>query len=163
MRRISAALIIFVLAFLASNTVFSQDPKPETSPKSDTKPKPETKKGEPGKTDPTDPNKVPGANNGLNDGNQDSGKDGKGTKTEGLPAISLGKTEIYEPSLKALTMLFVIAVLLESAFALLFSWRVFLTYCSVSGVKTIVMLFIAWVVVYSYDVDILASLINVYR
>jgi len=80
-----------------------------------------------------------------------------------LPAIALDKSEIYERSLGALTMLFVIAVLLESAFALLFSWRVFLTYFSVTGVKTIIMFAIAWVVVYKFGVDILASLINVYR
>src|SRR5689334_10304627 len=34
--------------------------------------------------------------------------------------------QIYEKSLAALTMLFVLAVLLENAFAVIFNWRVFL-------------------------------------
>lgn len=85
-----------------------------------------------------------------------------GAQTQELPAVALGNAEIYEKSLRALTMMFVVAVLLESAFSLLFSWRVFLTYFSVSGLKTVVMLFISWVVVYSFELDILASLINVY-
>jgi hypothetical protein len=82
---------------------------------------------------------------------------------ESLPAVALGNTQIYEKSMAGLTMLFVIAVLLESAFALLFSWRVFLTYFSVSGVKTIVMMIISLIVVYAFNVDILAAMINVYQ
>jgi hypothetical protein len=82
---------------------------------------------------------------------------------ESLPAVALGKAQVYEKSLSGLTMLFVIAVLLESAFALLFSWRVFLTYFSVSGVKTIVMMIISLIVVYAFNVDILAAMINVYQ
>jgi hypothetical protein len=47
---------------------------------------------------------------------------------------------IYGKSGAALTMLFVIAVLLESAFAVIFEWRVFLAYFSVRGIKPIIMI-----------------------
>jgi len=110
-------------------------------------------------------------------GTETGGAAGTGTETKGgtrgkgatsgeaqnLPAIALGNPDIYEKSLKALTMLFVIAVLLESAFALLFSWRVFLTYFSLTGVKTIIMFAISLTVVWVFKVDILATLISVYR
>lgn len=77
--------------------------------------------------------------------------------------IALDDISIYNKSLAALTMLFVIAVLLENAFALLFNWRVFLTYFSVAGVKTLVMFAVSLMVVHWYGVDILASLIAAYR
>lgn len=53
--------------------------------------------------------------------------------------VALGKNALYEKSLAALTMLLVLAVLLENAFSVIFNWRVFLTYFSLRGVKTIVM------------------------
>jgi hypothetical protein len=155
MRRTIVAVIIFVWVLLAPNRAFSEDEK--TNKKNEDAEQQKTKDSSTvtgGKEKPEDNKK-----------NTSDTKPSATTVTTGanLPAVTLGKTEIYEPSLKALTMLFVIAVLLESAFALVFSWRVFLTYFSVSGVKTIVMLFISWIVVYAFDFDILASLINVYR
>ncbi|MCC6539074.1 MAG: hypothetical protein IT162_16090 [Bryobacterales bacterium] len=77
--------------------------------------------------------------------------------------IFLPGTDIYNQSLAALTMLFVIAVLLENAFALIFNWRVFLTYFNVAGVKTIVMFGVSLLVVVVYNVDILAALIAAYQ
>ncbi len=41
--------------------------------------------------------------------------------------LALDDNAIYRRSLAALTMLFVVAVLLESAFSVIFNWRVFLT------------------------------------
>ena len=159
MRQTAVALIIFVWVSLAPNGAFSQDEKTD-------------KKGGSEKQEKKDSTKTSETKTKSEDATAATG----GTKTdvaittaasansaENLPAVALGKTEIYEKSLAALTMLFVIAVLLESAFALLFSWRVFLTYFSVTGVKTIVMLLISWIVVYAFDIDILASLLNVYR
>lgn len=77
--------------------------------------------------------------------------------------MSLNNDQIYSKSLAALTMLFVIALLLESAFAVIFNWRVFLTYFSLRGVKTIVMVVSSLLVVYAFHIDVLASLIAAYK
>ncbi len=77
--------------------------------------------------------------------------------------IALGNEGIYSKSLAALTMLFVLAVLLESAFALIFNWRVFLTYFSLRGVRTIIMIVVSVIVVHQFNLDIVSSLINAYR
>jgi hypothetical protein len=81
----------------------------------------------------------------------------------GSNALALGNSEIYARSFAALTMLFVIAVLLESAFATIFNWRVFLTYFSLRGVRTLIMVAISLVVVNLFDVDILANIIAAYK
>jgi hypothetical protein len=79
------------------------------------------------------------------------------------PLPNLLNTDTYNASLAALTQLLVLAVLLENAFALLFNWRVFLTYFSLRGVRTIIMIVISLVVVLQFNLDIVASLIAVYR
>lgn len=78
------------------------------------------------------------------------------------PAVALGNDAIYEKSLAALTMLLVVATLLESAFTPIFNWRVFQTYLSARGVKTIIMVLASWLVVHYFKIDIMASLIAVY-
>src|SRR6516164_453340 len=55
---------------------------------------------------------------------------------------------VYSSSVSVLTMLFVVALLLESAFSVIFNWRVFLTYFSTRGVKTIIMITISLIIVY---------------
>jgi hypothetical protein len=60
-------------------------------------------------------------------------------------------------------MLFVVALLLESAFSTIFNWRVFLTYFSTRGVKTIIMIVISFIVVYVFDFDAIASLIAAFK
>src|SRR6516225_10013948 len=73
--------------------------------------------------------------------------------TGGLSATTspnpLGLSDtVYSTSLSVLTMLFVVALLLESAFSTIFNWRVFLTYFSTRGVKTIIMIVISLIIVY---------------
>ena len=70
---------------------------------------------------------------------------------------------VYSTSLSVLTMLFVIALLLESAFSTIFNWRVFLTYFSTRGVKTIIMIVISFIVVYVFNFDAIASLIAAFK
>ncbi|ANL87883.1 hypothetical protein [Rhizobium phaseoli] len=70
---------------------------------------------------------------------------------------------VYSTSLSALTVLFVTAVILESAFSVIFNWRIFLSYFSSSGVKTIVMVVVSLVVVYVFNLDIVASLVAAYK
>lgn len=78
------------------------------------------------------------------------------------PAVALGSNEIYERSLKALTMLLVAAVLIENALAVLFNWRVFLTYFSLRGVKTIIAVAVSYIVVQTFDLDVVGALLKEY-
>lgn len=77
--------------------------------------------------------------------------------------IVLNNQGIYEKSLAALTLLFVVAVLLEHAFATIFNWRVFLAYFSRTGAKTIIMVAVSLVVVNKFEIDIVASLMSAYK
>ena len=70
---------------------------------------------------------------------------------------------VYSTSLSVLTMLFVVALLLESAFSTIFNWRVFLTYFSTRGVKTIIMIVISFIVVYTFNFDAIATLIAAFK
>jgi hypothetical protein len=70
---------------------------------------------------------------------------------------------VYSASASALTVLLVTAVVLESAFAIIFNWRVFLSYFSTKGVKTIVMVAVSLLVVYTFNLDVMASLIAAYK
>ena len=70
---------------------------------------------------------------------------------------------VYSTSISALTVLFVMAVVLESAFAVIFNWRIFLAYFSTKGVKTIVMVVVSLILVYAFNLDVVASLIAAYR
>ena len=77
--------------------------------------------------------------------------------------LALGSDRIYRESLAALTMLFVIAVLLENAFSIIFNWRVFLAYFSLRGAKTLIMFIVSLVIVWSFDIDVVSSLIATYK
>jgi hypothetical protein len=77
--------------------------------------------------------------------------------------VALGKEEIYDRSLAALTILFVAAILIENALATLFNWRVFLTYFSLRGVRTIIAIAVSLIVVWTFDLDVVVQLFNAYR
>jgi hypothetical protein len=77
--------------------------------------------------------------------------------------LTLDNDQIYRKSLAALTMLFVIAVLLENALSVIFNWRVFLAYFSVRGAKTIIMIVISLLIVNAFGLDVMASLIAAYK
>ena len=76
--------------------------------------------------------------------------------------IALGDTTIYSKSLAALTILFVIAILLESALAVIFNWRLFLAYFNLRGAKTLIMIAVSWAVVSAFDIDVFDSLLEAY-
>jgi hypothetical protein len=81
-----------------------------------------------------------------------------------LDARPVGMADsVYSASLNALTVLFVTAVLLESAFATIFNWRVFLTYFNERGIKTIIMVIVSLIVVWVFKLDVMASLIAAYK
>ncbi|MGO7919437.1 hypothetical protein ACC755_09750 [Rhizobium ruizarguesonis] len=69
---------------------------------------------------------------------------------------------VYSASGKSLTILFVTAVILESAFAIIFNWRVFLAYFDTKGVKTILMIGVSLLVVWIFNLDVVASLVAAY-
>ncbi|WP_118134701.1 hypothetical protein [Oceanicella sp. SM1341] len=63
---------------------------------------------------------------------------------------------------QALVLLFVLALLLESALTLLFDWRVFLAYFDRKGWKTPIAVAVAGLMVWVFGLDIVASLISAY-
>jgi len=73
-----------------------------------------------------------------------------------------GDGAIYQQAFKSLFVLFVLALLLESGLAVLFRWRPFLVYFDGRGVKTVVSVVLALLFVWSFDMDIVTDLVNVY-
>jgi len=76
--------------------------------------------------------------------------------------LALGDANIYQQSLTALTILFVVAVLLESALAVIFNWRVFLTFFNLRGIRTLVMIAVSWATVSVFDINVVAALLAAY-
>jgi hypothetical protein len=76
------------------------------------------------------------------------------------PAVS---SKALESSFQILVAAFVVALLLESAFALLFNWRVFQAFLNGRAARTPIMLLGAWLVVHKFDFDLMASLMQAYR
>ena len=73
-----------------------------------------------------------------------------------------GDGAVYQQAFKSLFVLFVLALLLESGLAVLFRWRPFLVYFDGRGVKTVVSVGFALLFVWSFDMDIVTDLVNVY-
>jgi hypothetical protein len=79
----------------------------------------------------------------------------------GTVAITPAK-ELYEDSFKSLFKLFVIAVVLEQALALIFNWKPFLEVFDRRATKPLVSMAFAVALVTSFDLDILAEMLSVY-
>jgi hypothetical protein len=75
---------------------------------------------------------------------------------------TLTSSEIYVDSFKALFVLFIIAVVLESGLALVFNWRPFIEFFDSRGVKTIIMFAFSYFFVEVFSLDITTRLVNVY-
>jgi hypothetical protein len=71
--------------------------------------------------------------------------------------------DILASSAKAITILFVLAVLVENALAVLFNSRIFLTYFSLRGIKSIISIAASYLVVTKFDQDVFASLLSTYK
>ena len=76
-----------------------------------------------------------------------------------IPTIS---GEALSASFKILMAAFVLAVLLESAFALLFNWRLYKIYLSGQAWRTVIMFAGAILVVKAFNFDLIASLLDAY-
>lgn len=73
--------------------------------------------------------------------------------------IAMGSTEFYATSLRALVILFVMAVLIESALAVIFNWRLFLELFYGRGVKTLVMIAVSALVVWTFNIDVVQTML----
>ena len=70
-----------------------------------------------------------------------------------------GTETVYTLSIAVLIKFFVLALLLESALAVIFNWRVFQTLFDGRGWKTPVMIVVAWLVVTGFKIDWIKTLI----
>lgn len=68
--------------------------------------------------------------------------------------------EVYEASFKAIFLLFVLAVLLESALALLFNWKPFVENLVPRAVRPLIAFVVAFLFVRYFDLDIVTALVN---
>ncbi len=65
--------------------------------------------------------------------------------------------------LNSLLMYFILALVFESAFSVIFNWSVFIKYFKDKGVKTVIMVVSAIIIFGVYDIDIITSVINEYK
>lgn len=67
---------------------------------------------------------------------------------------------VYEQAGRAVFLLFVLAVILESGLALLFNWKPFVEKLSPRAVRPVIALFVSWLVVKMLGLDVIATLAN---
>ena len=77
-------------------------------------------------------------------------------------APTLASGELYSESFKALFTLFVLAVLVESALALIFRWRPYLDYVNSRGLNALVAVAVSYALVAGFNLDITTTLMNIY-
>ena len=78
------------------------------------------------------------------------------------PAPTLTDPRFYEASFKAIFVLFILAVLVESGLALLFRWRPFLDTFDSRSTNAVVALVFSYIFVQAFNLDITTALVNVY-
>lgn len=83
--------------------------------------------------------------------------------TATVAPVAEAGTNIYTASIAALTKLFVLAVLVESALSLIFNWRVFQEFFNQRAIKTVVLFVVSLIVVKTFDIDIVAELMKIYN
>jgi hypothetical protein len=76
------------------------------------------------------------------------------------PAISGFNDKTYEQGFKALFLIFVLAVILESGLAVLFNWRPFVEKFNARAVRPLVSFVAAYIIVFMFDLDILTTMVN---
>lgn len=85
-----------------------------------------------------------------------------GDETQGIRNVDVNAA-ITGPSFNALIMIFVLATVLENALAVLFNWRLFLAYFDRRGIKTLVTVASALLLVNAFGIDIVAALVTSYK
>ncbi|MBK8456731.1 MAG: hypothetical protein IPL47_06175 [Phyllobacteriaceae bacterium] len=81
-------------------------------------------------------------------------------QTRDVAAAEFQFSEIGAQSASAITILVVLAVLIENALTPLFNWRVFRTYVSLKGWRTIIMVALSAAVVWVFGIDAVAVLVD---
>lgn len=76
--------------------------------------------------------------------------------------VTMGSGEFYNASLRALVILFVMAILIESALAVIFNWRLFLELFYGRGVKTLVMIVVSLLAVWTFNIDVVHTMLGQY-
>jgi hypothetical protein len=76
------------------------------------------------------------------------------------PTLATG--DLYSPSFKALFVLFILAVILESGLAVIFNWKLFFTIFDPKATKPLVAILVASLFVFMYKLDITTTLVNLY-
>jgi hypothetical protein len=77
-------------------------------------------------------------------------------------APTLDSAKLYQASFKALFVLFILAVLVESGLALLFRWRPFLDYFDSRSMNALVAFLFSLLLVRLFNLDIASQLIGIY-
>ena len=76
--------------------------------------------------------------------------------------VAMGNANFFATSFRALIILFVLAILIESALAVIFNWRLFLQVFNGRGVKTLVMIVVSALVVWTFKVDVVFAMMKEY-
>jgi hypothetical protein len=74
----------------------------------------------------------------------------------------LANGDLFTSSFKALFVLFILAVILESGLAIIFNWKLFFTIFDTRATKPLVAIVVASVFVFAYKLDITTTLVNIY-
>ncbi len=106
-------------------------------------------------------NETPGVVEGQNAAGQTNVQDGQ--KAEGVAAPTLNSDELYGKSFRALFVLFILAVVLESGLAVVFNWRPYIEFFDSRGTKTLICFGVSWYFVHRFNLDIATTLVNIYR
>jgi hypothetical protein len=76
--------------------------------------------------------------------------------------VAMGNGEFYAASMRALVILFVMAILIESALAVIFNWRLFLELFYGRGVRTLVMIIVSLFTVWTFNIDVVQTMLSQY-
>ena len=76
--------------------------------------------------------------------------------------VALGGDDIINQSARALTILLVLATLIESGLAVIFRWDVYEAYFSRRGLKPVIAVAVSFLLVRAFQIDVFASLLQSY-
>jgi hypothetical protein len=92
-------------------------------------------------------------------GKTDTGKTDTGKRDSGK--TDTGKTqESNETVLKAVSLLFLLAVVIESALAIIFNWRPFVETLNARAVRPLISLVVSGFFVWLFDLDLMTTIVN---
>jgi hypothetical protein len=76
------------------------------------------------------------------------------------PVLASG--DLFTPSFKALFVLFILAVIIESGLAVIFNWKPFVSTFDTKATKPIIAVLVACAFVFGFHLDITTTLVNLY-